>query len=189
MTAELCRDIAFEAARRARSVNPHELWAAMEEIDTRAGRTVVDLWSEPAVWWAWWSLGCHVIAVTERPISPIRGFEARYPSGVDVVYGDPRLPVTRHAVSDLAGAGSIDVLVLGGPDSEDGVRANWQEYAPMVRPRGLVLVHGIANEQYPGIRRFWSAVDVPGRKELVGSNNPDGYGVVEIHGRELSSHG
>lgn len=190
MTAELCRDIAAEAARRTPTINVHELWAVLEAVDARRPRVVVDLWSDPAVWWAWWSLGCRLIGVAPAPLPPGRGFRgSSLPRGVDVVVGDPRETATRCAVSDLAGDEPIDVLVLGGPESEDGVWSNWAAYAPMVRPRGLAVVHGIANDRYPGIGRFWSAISAPSARALVGNSNPDGYGVVEIHGKELTSHG
>lgn len=188
MVAELCRDVAFEAARRSVRVNPHELWAALDVVDELGARLVVDVWSEPAVWWAWWSIGVHVIGVSPQAVH--RGFSGdRLPSSVVEVVGDPRERSTRMRVVDQVAGRPVDVLVLGGPNSEDGVRHNFHTYAPVVRPGGLVLVHGIANEQYPGIGRFWSAVDTPGRRELVGSADPDGYGVVEIHGKESADHG
>lgn len=190
-TSELCRDIATEAARRSPNVHRDELWAVLRVLDARQPRLIVDLCPEPAVWWAWWSIGALVIGVAPGPVRPGRAVPGRQslPSGIEVVVGDPRLLSTRARVSDLAGDDPIDAMVLGSPDSEDGARANFADYAPMVRPGGLVLVHGIASEQYPGIGRFWSGIDGPGRHTLVGSGHPDGYGIVEIHGKELSSNG
>ncbi len=190
MHPEMCRGIAFEAARRSARVNPHELWAVLEEVAAIGPQVVVDLWSEPAVWWAWWSLGAHVVGVSASPIRPGLGFSGDHmPSSVVEIVADPREPVTRQRVADQVAGRPVDVLVLGGPDSEDGARANFQAYAPLMRPGGLVLVHGIANEQYPGIARFWSGLVCPDRKELVGAEAPDGYGIATIPRRETADHG
>lgn len=189
MTTELCRDVAFEAARRSARVNPHELWAALEAMSALDPKVVIDLWSEPAVWWAWWQLGMKVIGVASVPIGGVaHGFSGPMPSSIVTIVADPREPSTRLRVADQLAGGEADVLVLGGPDSEDGVRSNFHHYAPMVRPGGLVLVHGIADARLPGIGRFWSGLDGE-RTELIGSSDPDGYGLVEIHERKSADHG
>ena len=63
MIAELCRDVAFEAARRSPGVNPDELWAVLEEIEAAGAVQLVDLGSDAAVVQAWWSLGLRVVTV------------------------------------------------------------------------------------------------------------------------------
>ncbi len=192
MSAELHRDIALEAGRRSPLINGSELWAALSLVDCVAPRLVVDLWSEPAVWWAWGSTGAAVVGVNPNPVRPGGGFSGdRLPTSVTEVVGDPRLPDIRERVVAAVGGRRVDVLVLGGPDSEDGVRARFAAYAPMVRQGGLVLVQGIANRQCPGIGRFWSDIrpDRPDRKELVGNTDPDGYGVLTMRGREAANHG
>ena len=189
MTAELCRDVAFEAARRSPRVNPHELWAALDAVSAIDPKVVVDLWSEPAVWWAWWQIGVKVIGVAAAPVGgEAHGFSGPMPSSIVAIVADPREASTRIRVEDQLGGAKADVVVLGGPATEDDVRANFHSYAPMVRPGGLVLVHGIADPQLPGIGRFWSGLDGE-RTELVGADAPDGYGLVEIHERKRADHG
>jgi len=190
MTAELSRDIALEAGRRCAGINPHELWAALDVVETLHPRLIVDIRSEPAVWWAWWSTGAELVALADRDPAPEDGFTGdRWPTSVSVVVGDPRQPVPYGRVGDLIGGRAVDVLVLGGRDTEHGIRADYQRFAPMVRPGGLVLVRGIANFRYPGVRRFWAGLRPCGGKELVGSVDPDGYGLVHVHGREAATHG
>ena len=187
MSEEMCQAIAFEAAHRSARINPHELWAALEAVCDISPSVVVDLWSEHAVWRAWWSIGAHVIGVAPSQ-GRWAGFD-RLPSSVVEIVADPRERATRQRVTDQLGGDMADVLVLGGPESEDGVRANFQAYAPLVRPGGLVLVHHIANEQYPGIGRFWSGLVGPNRTEMIGAEAPDGYGIVTIPRRETADHG
>jgi hypothetical protein len=188
--AELCRDVAYEAFRRDARINRHELWATLETVNSAAPRLVVDLMSGPAVWWAWWSLGAEVVGISAAPDWPGAGFSGdRLPAGVTGVAGDSLVPATRTRVLSALAGRQIDLLVLGGANSEDGVRADFQAYVPLVRPRGMVLVHGVANRRYPGIGRFWSSVAAPGSRLLVGSMDPDGYGVITTPGRETADHG
>lgn len=190
MTPELCRDVAFESARRSPRVNPHELWAVLEELVEAQADVVVDLWSDPAVWWAWWSMGAHVIALAAAPTLPSAGFSGgRLPSAVVEIVADPREASTRQRVADQLGSGRAAALVLGGVWTEADTRSLFGSYEPLVRPEGLVLVHGIANEQYPGTGRFWSGLVYPNRTEMVGSDDPDGYGIVTVPRRETADHG
>lgn len=189
MHAELCRDVAFEAAHRSTAVNPHELWAVLEDVNALAPRLIVDLWSDPAVRWAWWSLGARLVAVAPVEWYGMGFGQPQLPSSVVEIVGDPKDAGIRQRVVDQCAGRQPDVVVLGGPNGEDGVRLDWQAYAPMVRPGGAVLVHGIANDRFPGIARFWRGLDALGGKELIGGDSPDGYGLVQVHGRDRLSHG
>jgi hypothetical protein len=186
MHEELCRDVAFEAAHRSTAVNPHELWAVLEDVNALSPRLIVDIWSDPAVLWAWWSLGARVVAV--RSAAARFGTTAA-PSSVTEIVGDPKDAGIRQRVADQCAATAPDVVVLGGAGGEQGVRIDWQSYAPMVRPGGVVLVHGIANRRCPGVGKFWRALDACGSREYVGGMSPDGYGLVQVHGRDRLSHG
>lgn len=190
MSGELCRDIAFEAVRRGAPVSPHELWAALESVDDLGPRIVIDLGSGPATWWAWWSLGARILGVAAGPASPVQSFgRARFPEGVVEIVGDRRDAGTVLRVSDQLAGGKADVVALAAAETEQECRADFAAYGPMVRPGGLVLVHGIADPARPGIASFWSGLAPDHTRELVGTNQPIGFGIVEIHGKEQSSHG
>lgn len=189
MLAELHRDIAFEARNRSPGVNPHELWATLDAVATIEPGLVVDVRPEPVQWWAWWSLGAHVIGVAPEPAAP-SGFTAGVlPSSVVEIVGDPRDPATRLRVADQAAGRPVDVVVVGGRISEHDTRATFHSYGPMVRPGGLVIVAGIASRSHPGPGRFWVGLADGAHVEMVGSADPDGFGIVEIHGRDTAHHG
>lgn len=185
VAAELCREVAVEAASRGRRINPSELWVALEHVDDLQPRLIVDLGSEPAVWWAWWSLGAELIGVSPSPVQPQHGFSGtRLPESVTELVGEPSDAATRQRVADQVAERPVDVLVLGGLAGEDAVRWCYHAYAPLVRDGGLVLVQGIEDPAYPGIGKFWSGLDSPDCSELVGETDPIGYGVVQVHRRD-----
>jgi hypothetical protein len=190
VSGELCRDVAFEAVRRGARVSPHELWAALEAVDDLRPRTVVDVGSGAAVWWAWWALGVQVVGVAPTPVEPGPAFgRPRLPEGVVEIVGDRRDRGTVQRVSDqLAGHGA-DAVVLSAAAAEEECRADFHTYGPLTRPGGLVLVQGIADPGRPGVAQFWSGLAPDHTRELVGTEQPIGFGVVEIHGKEQSSHG
>ncbi len=41
------------------------------------------------------------------------------------------------------GGGPLDVLHLDGPHTYEGVRQGWNDYAPLVRPGGIVVIHDV----------------------------------------------
>jgi cephalosporin hydroxylase len=181
--------MAHEAVCRGARANVHELWATLEAVDDVRPRLIVDIGSGPAVQWAWWSLGAQVIGLQWALENPIPGFSGRLPEAVTVLIGDPRDPSTRLRVADQVAGRPVDVLVLGAVHTEDVARAAFNGYAPLVRPGGLVLVHGIANPLEPGVKAFWRGLDACGRREMVGGSDPIGFGIVEIHGKDRAAHG
>jgi hypothetical protein len=194
MSDELCRTIAYEAVRRGARSNVDELWAVLEHIDGTDGtplRLVVDIGSGPAVWFAWWAMGAKVLGLSwpGEMGQPAAFSGERLPSAVTVLVGDPRDAATVLRVSDQVARRPVDVLVLADIRSEDVMRQAFTAYAPMVRDGGLVLVHGIADRRMPGVGNFWRSLDTAGRKSLIGSVDPIGYGIVEIHGKDRVGHG
>jgi hypothetical protein len=190
MEAELCRSVAYEAVRRGARANVHELWAALEAVNDARPGLVIDISSGPAVWWAWWSCATQVIGVTPHAaVATAPAFGAgRLPEAVVELVGDPREQSTAMRVGDQVAGRPVDVLSIGDVGGEDALRAAFGLYSPMVRDSGLVIVRGIANRRVPGIGNFWRGLDAVGRKELIGSHDPIGYGVAEIHGKDRVSH-
>ena len=189
MTDDLCRTIAYESVRRGARSNVHELWAVLERVDALSPRLIVDVGSGPAVWFAWWAMGAEVVGVSWALGDRSLAFSGeRSPEAIVDLEGDPREPSTALRVRDQVAKRPVDVLVLSGIQAEDVLRQAFSAYAPMVRDGGLALVHGVADRRAPGVGNFWRGISAPNREELVGSENPVGYGVVEIHRKDRVSH-
>ena len=149
------------------------------EIGTANGGTLYLL--------AWASDGnAHVVSLDVRGYDPLRvrmyaGF-GRGTQRLDVLRADSQLETTRATVERLFGNQPLDVLFIDGDHSYDGVRSDFERYAPLVRPGGLIALHDIV-EGPPGtsgdVPRFWREVRASLRepRELVESWEQGGYGI------------
>lgn len=181
MGAELCRAMAYEAVRRGARANVHELWAALEAVDDVRPRLIVDIGSNLATQWAWWSLGAQVVNVAWSPENPIPAFSGvRVPEAVTVLIADPRERDTVLRVTDQIAGRPVDALMLGFVGTEESARTVFHAYAPLVRPSGLVLVHGIADQRMPGVGQFWRGLATGNRRVLIGAEDPIGIGIIQI---------
>ena len=97
-------------------------------------------------------------------------------------------PETVSRVRDLAPR--IDLLFIDGDHSYEGVRADFEAYAPLVPEGGLVALHDIApgpTEAVGGVPRFWQelcAKDVKSVEIIADSGCQLGYGIglIAKHG-------
>lgn len=193
MSSELCKAIAYEAVRRGARVNVSELWATLEVVDDARPKLVVDIGSGRPVQWAWWSLGAQVVGVSFAVEQVGPGFSGdQLPESVTDLAGDPREADMVLRVTDQVARRPVDVLVLGSlgvASAEESLRSLFHAYAPMVRPGGLVLVHGIADTRTPGVKKFWRSLNACGSQEMIGAAEPIGFGIVPIHGKDRMTHG
>ena len=99
---------------------------------------------------------------------------ARPGSEMALLRADSHLPATRHALLDKLAGAPIDFLYIDGDHSYDGVRADFEDYATLVRPGGLIAFHDIVTRTAGHeVHRLWP--EIRGRyrhEELV--DNPAG---------------
>ena len=167
---ELARLIALVRARR-----PH----AVLEIGSFLGGTLA----------AWCKLSAPeavLVSVdlpdeSETPATPedLRRL-ARRQQRLEVVRGDSHAEETRRQVeAALAGRG-VDFLMIDGDHSYDGVRRDFELYAPLVRDEGLIAFHDIVEHtRLPNIEvpRFWA--EICGRyehEEFISAGRDRGFG-------------
>ena len=102
--------------------------------------------------------------------------------------GDSHDPATRErVVHELAGE-PLDVLFIDGDHSYDGVKDDFELYAPLVRSGGIVALHDVnpdtdaAHAISGDVPRFWVELQRTHRTEgLVASQKPDGYGIGIVY--------
>jgi predicted O-methyltransferase YrrM len=74
---------------------------------------------------------------------------------------DSHDPNTRDLVRSLLGNRPLDFLFIDGDHSYDGVRADFETYAPLVRSGGIVAFHDIAKHPRQTkceVDRFWNEI-------------------------------
>lgn len=106
---------------------------------------------------------------------------ARGRQRVEVRSADSHLDATRDAAVHFFGAGQLDVLLIDGDHSYEGVRRDYELYSKLVRPGGIIALHDIVDGpegSVGGVPRFWRelrpTLDDP--VELVNSWTQGGYG-------------
>lgn len=94
--------------------------------------------------WAWACLQSveRIITVT-LPDSPMLSNGFKLDIDHVVIPADSRQHATVNEVYNLAGPGQIDYLFIDGNHTLEYVQADFRNYAPMVRPGGLIAMHDI----------------------------------------------
>lgn len=178
MTPEEATGVAIEAyAHQHAMQNVHELAeiarivAALEpariaEIGCCMGGTL----------YVWRQLGARTWGITLADPLELR------PHGATVLRGDSHDPASLAWLrAELAGE-LLDVLFIDGDHSEAGALADFGDYAPLVRPGGLVLVHDVA--QLPEVTKAWTQISAgPIRTRTVVADvgaEIAGFGIVEM---------
>lgn len=113
--------------------------------------------------------------------SPLLRSFARDRQRVELIRADSRSPETVARVRRLLAGGQLDFLFIDGDHSYDGVRMDYETYAPLVREGGLIAFHDIVpgdRAGVGGVPRFWAEVK-NGREvsEYVRDWNQGGLGI------------
>lgn len=106
---------------------------------------------------------------------------ARPGQRIVLVRGDSHEPAARRRLTAALRGEPLDFLFIDGDHSEAGVRRDFEDYAPLVRPGGLIALHDIRPDErnFSGqVHRVWP--DLAARfegEELVDGTGPSGYGI------------
>lgn len=106
------------------------------------------------------------------------------------VEGDSQCETTRNRVQAAFGGQSIDVLFIDGDHSLGGVSRDYELYAPLVRPGGVIAFHDIVPDYHTRFGRdtstntgdvpvFWSRImqQCTATMEIIQDKGQDGYGI------------
>jgi cephalosporin hydroxylase len=111
--------------------------------------------------------------------------------GATVLTGDSHDRVTVQRLKDQLGGRPVDALFIDGDHTYEGVRRDWEMYAPLVRAGGLTLFHDIVCDGEPGVARFWAElrteVEAGGEQytEIIAkAGKPLGFGIVRMAGEQ-----
>lgn len=80
---------------------------------------------------------------------------------------------------ELAGR-ELDLLFIDGDHSADGVRRDYEMYAPLIRDGGIIALHDIVDgseENVGGVPEFWRSLRDLDTTELVEDREQGGYGL------------
>jgi predicted O-methyltransferase YrrM len=167
---ELARLIALVRARRPRAVL---------EIGSFRGGTL-------AAWCKVAAPGAVLVSVDlpDEADTPATSDElrrlARAGQGLEVVRGDSHAEETRRDVEAALAGREVDFLMIDADHSYDGVRRDFELYAPLVRDGGLIALHDIVpHSRRPNVEvaRFWAEIrDRYEHEEFIAPGRDVGFG-------------
>jgi predicted O-methyltransferase YrrM len=106
---------------------------------------------------------------------------SRRRQSVHLLHADSHAASTLAEVRRRLGSAPLDFLFIDGDHSLDGVRADFEMYAPLVRSGGLVALHDIHphSERWGGdVPQFWCETrDRYDHREIIADPHQDGFGI------------
>ncbi len=110
-----------------------------------------------------------------------RGF-GRRGQRIEVQQADSHRDGTRERVERFFDGEPLDLLFIDGDHAYDAVRDDFERYAPLVRPGGLIALHDIVDGDdslVGGVPRFWREIrgELDQPRELVESWEQGCYGI------------
>ena len=86
---------------------------------------------------------------------------ARGKQRIHLIKADSHDPATFRKVKEILGGKKIDFLFMDGDDRYEGVKKDFETYAPLVRDGGIIAFHDIIiypPERGVGVNRFWNEI-------------------------------
>jgi len=176
---ELAREAIYE---RAAIQKDQELAGFIAMVmDLEPLKTVVEVGAfAGGTMWAWGQLGARVIGVDLPPHGFPNGPQVN-DMGMTVICGDSHDPATMELLLEELDGDPIDMLFIDGDHTYEGVKADYELYAPLVRTDGIIGFHDICphrNMPFIEVDRFW--LTLHGEKDNIICHPPTwgGIGVI-----------
>lgn len=182
-------DLGGRGAYRVKSVQRRsEILALARAVDALAPRVIVEIGTHRGGTLFLWSqlATAHVITCDVEAPGPRGALYGSFPPPgrgvrVDALTGDSHDPAFRARVVACLGGRPIDFLFIDGDHTEAGVEADYRDYAPLVRPGGLVALHDIAPRQAIETNRvdaFWRRLaPTVDAQAIVEDSDQVGFGI------------
>ncbi len=111
---------------------------------------------------------------------------------VSVMIGDSHSGAFLERVRKELNGEPVDFLFIDGDHTEAGVRQDYEDYSPLVRPGGLIAFHDIVDDQplpTNEVQHFWKKLS-PGQetKEFIDSPDQCGFGIGVLRVPETAAN-
>jgi hypothetical protein len=99
-----------------------------------------------------------------------------------LIEGDSHAPSSIAAVRKILGAEPLDFLLIDGDHTYDGVKLDFENFAPLVRPGGLIAFHDISEHHDPScdVRRYWLEVSRGKIATELMASPPEGWAGIGV---------
>jgi cephalosporin hydroxylase len=174
-----------------------EFAAFIRLLSQRELNVVVEIGSaHGGTYWAWCRLATTTAHLVSVDLPGNDEWDARvrsYPRPTQtqtLIRADSHDPQTVRSVDGLRG--SVDLLFLDGDHSYGGVRTDFENYAQLVKPDGLIAFHDVESSNHPAsqVDRLWTQLrDLYDSREIIDAANDEqsgryGIGVLFWRGED-----
>lgn len=110
---------------------------------------------------------------------------ARDRQSLHLIAGSSHETQTKKQVETILRGEKIDFMFIDGDHTYEGIKADFNLYAPLVRAGGLIALHDIVYhrfDQEAQVYRFWQEIkNHYQNEEFIEAPEQDGYGIGLIH--------
>ena len=189
--------LALRAWRHNANQKLVEFAALIRLLSDRELNVVVEIGTaHGGTYWAWCRLAtptAHLVSVDLPGNDDWTARVRSYPGPTQtqtVIRADSHDQQTVRSLDRLRG--SVDLLFLDGDHSYDGVRADFENFAPLVKPGGLIAFHDVESTNHPAsqVDRLWAQLrDVYDVREIIDTVDDEqsgryGIGVIFWRGED-----
>ncbi|MEO8662678.1 MAG: class I SAM-dependent methyltransferase [Bryobacteraceae bacterium] len=106
-----------------------------------------------------------------------------------ILSADSHSVETVAKVREALGGRPIDLLFIDGDHSYEGVRKDFEMYAPLVRPEGLIAFHDIADStKFPDcvVKRYWDDIKSDYRHREIIEDSKQGWAGIGVLWKDSS---
>ncbi|TWI86310.1 methyltransferase family protein [Chitinophaga japonensis] len=94
------------------------------------------------------------------------------------IQGDSHNPVTIQRARSVYPHNDVDFLFIDGDHSYAGVKADYENYTPLVRTGGLIVLHDVYG--LPEVKQFWKELKKTERTQTI-IGQPGGWGIGIVY--------
>jgi cephalosporin hydroxylase len=183
------------ALARSRGLGPtqadEELHWLLDRLGDEPIRAVIEIGTDeggtPLVWTRAAAPDGVLVALDIRPLGRLgrfsawaplpRGF-ARAPQRVELLMPvDSHDPHAFERVREVLNGRPLDFLFINGDHPYEGVKRDFEMYALLVRPGGLVASHDVISGDEPEVVRYWLELRQAHETEEFAAERPPRYGI------------
>lgn len=160
---------------------PRELTALLDLLRDRPLVHVLEIGGmRGGTAWAWSKITTGQVVVVDLFV--LEGRMERGPQNCLLVEGDSHQEATRERVAFW----SYDFLFIDGDHSYDGVRRDFELYAPLVAPGGVIALHDVSVEQPARVRAqhdvvpYWNQIRALYEHEEIYDSTGEPWGGIGV---------
>jgi hypothetical protein len=178
-----CWDLAIGAVQHYAQQDVSEFTQALVEVRAIKPKVMLEIGcATGGTLHAWTKVCPEVYGIT----TPEGVYDNADYYGAEVLLEDSHSQKAQDWVTKKLHGRQLDVLFIDGDHSYNGAQADYNDYAPFVKPGGLILFHDVCNPFEADAVRMWKEIASEGHDIFNPNTNGDKRGIGVIVKKEVA---